>query len=84
MPLLFRDTGSSNQRSMTTTDRGEVHFLPIGRQYLLVVLSWQSCFKKIGHRFSGDFFFKSFSFDPKNALKADPTIVSVPFSGLFV
>lgn len=69
---------------MTTSNRGEVHLLLIGSQYLPLVLSWQFCFRRIGHRFSGDFFFESFSFDPKNALKADPTIVSVPFSGLFM
>lgn len=84
MPLLFRDTDSSSQGSMTASDRGEVDLLPRGRRYLPLILSWQFCFRRIGHRFSGDFFFKTLSFDPKNALKADPTIVRVPFSGLFM
>lgn len=61
-----------------------ISMLPVGRRYLPLLLSWPFCFRRIGHRFSGNFFFKSFSLDPKNALKADPTTVSVPFSGLFI
>lgn len=34
-----------------------ISMLPVGRRYLPLVLSWQFCFRRIGHRFSGKFFF---------------------------
>lgn len=71
--LLFRDTDSFSQRSMTSSNRGEVDLFPVN--LLPLVLSWQCCFRRIGHRLSRDFFFKSFFLDPKNALEADPNIV---------